>query len=267
MRSDSRWTVAALYQFAEIGDPSALRLALQEFCAALGVCGTLLVAGEGINGTLAGQSDAIATLIAALRDGRFGLCFDRMELKTSIAQDRPFRRLKIRLKREIVTIGVVLSPQHQVGLHITAHAWNAVITDPDTLVLDVRNGFEVALGTFSGAVDPGLTKFSDFRAYAATLTLHKDRRIAMFCTGGIRCEKASAYLLDQGFSEVLHLQGGILKYLEEVPQAESRWNGTCFVFDERVALGHGLVEAAGLRSGETQPPATSTCMPRVISTA
>jgi UPF0176 protein len=238
------WTVAAFYQFAQIGDPSAARRKLLEFCARHGLKGTLLVAPEGINGTMAAAAaDGIAALVSGLRDGSLtGIVFDRMELKFSTAQAMPFQRLKIRLKREIVTLGAAVDPAHQVGRYIRPEDWNDVITDPSTLVIDVRNGFEVALGTFAGAIDPALEKFSDFRAYAETLAPQKSRRIAMFCTGGIRCEKASAYLLDQGFAEVLHLQGGILQYLEDIQAADSRWRGACFVFDERGALGQGLVE-------------------------
>jgi UPF0176 protein len=237
------WTVAALYQFAEISDPQAMRQALQNFCAPRGLKGTILVAPEGINGTLAGTDEAVAVLVAGLRDGTLtGIAFDGMELKFSTAQSMPFQRLKIRLKREIVTLGAPVDPTSRVGRTIAPEDWNDIITDPDTMVIDVRNGFEVALGTFEGATDPALKKFSDFRAYAETIAQQKTRRIAMFCTGGIRCEKASAYLLDQGFEDVVQLQGGILKYLEDIPASDSRWKGTCFVFDERVALGQGLVE-------------------------
>jgi UPF0176 protein len=156
----------------------------------------------------------------------------------------PFARLKIRLKKEIVTLGdTAVDPTRQVGTYVEPSDWNALITAPDTLVIDTRNEFEVAMGTFEGAVDPGIGSFGQFKDFAARhLDPAKHRKIAMFCTGGIRCEKASAYLLAQGFSEVYHLKGGILRYLEGVPQEQSRWRGECFVFDERVALGHGLRE-------------------------
>jgi len=156
----------------------------------------------------------------------------------------PFGRLKVRLKKEIVTLGdEAADPTRQVGAYVDAAEWNALIAAPDTLVLDTRNAFEVAMGTFEGAVDPGIRSFGQFKDFAAAaLDPAKHRRIAMFCTGGIRCEKASAHLLARGFAEVYHLKGGILKYLEEVPEAQSRWRGECFVFDERVALGHGLRE-------------------------
>jgi UPF0176 protein len=158
----------------------------------------------------------------------------------------PFRRMKVRLKREIVTLGdasvnLAYDPAARVGTYVEAADWNAVISDPETIVIDARNGFEVAMGSFEGAVDPKLARFGEFPAYVAReLDPARHRKVAMFCTGGIRCEKASAYLLARGFAEVYHLKGGILKYLEEVPAAQSRWQGECFVFDERVALGHGL---------------------------
>ncbi len=156
----------------------------------------------------------------------------------------PFRRLKIRLKKEIVTLGdTSADPTRQVGIYVEPADWNALIATPDTLVIDTRNAFEVAMGTFAGAVDPGIRSFGQFREFAARhLDPARHRKVAMFCTGGIRCEKASAYLLSRGFAEVYHLKGGILKYLEGVPEAESRWRGECFVFDDRVALGHGLRE-------------------------
>jgi UPF0176 protein len=182
-----------------------------------------------------------------LRDGAlFGGRLDNLELKYSTAPVMPFQRMKVRLKKEIVTLGdASADPTRQVGTYVDATQWNSVIADPDTLVLDTRNAFEVAMGTFEGAVDPKIKNFGEFKDFAAEkLDPAKHRRIAMFCTGGIRCEKASAYLLAQGFAEVLHLKGGILRYLEGVPESESRWRGECFVFDERVALGHGLRERA-----------------------
>ena len=172
----------------------------------------------------------------------FGGRLDNLELKFSSASEMPFQRLKIRLKKEIVTLGdTAVDPTRQVGTYVEPSDWNALIAAPDTLVIDTRNAFEVAMGTFEGAVDPGIKSFGQFKEFAAQqLDPAKHKRIAMFCTGGIRCEKASAYLLAQGFSEVYHLKGGILRYLEGVPEQESRWRGECFVFDERVALGHGL---------------------------
>jgi len=239
------YRVAAFYQFAALPDFRDLREPLRAFCAALGLKGSVLLAHEGINGTVAGSDDSIAGFVDALQHGElFGGRLDRLELKYSAADAMPFKRLKVRLKKEIVTLGdASADPTQQVGTYVDPAHWNAVIADPDTLVLDTRNAFEVAMGTFEGAVDPGIKSFGEFKQFAAQkLDPGKHRKIAMFCTGGIRCEKASSYLLAQGFAEVLHLKGGILKYLEGVPEGESRWRGECFVFDERVALGPGLRE-------------------------
>ena len=239
------YRVAAFYQFAALPDFRGLREPLRALCAALGLKGSVLLAHEGINGTVAGSDDGIAGFVDALQRGElFGGRLDRLELKYSAADAMPFQRLKVRLKKEIVTLGdASADPTRQVGTYVDPAHWNAVIADPDTLVLDTRNAFEVAMGTFEGAVDPGIKSFGEFKQFAAErLDPGKHRKIAMFCTGGIRCEKASSYLLAQGFAEVLHLKGGILKYLEGVPEGESRWRGECFVFDERVALGPGLRE-------------------------
>ena len=238
-------TVAAFYQFAALPDFRELREPLRAVCAGLALKGSVLLAHEGINGTLAGSEDAIAALIGELRDGPlFGGRLDRLELKFSSAAAMPFQRLKIRLKKEIVTLGdASADPTRRVGTYVDPADWNALIAAPDTLVIDTRNEFEVAMGSFAGAIDPGIKSFGQFRDFAAQkLDPAKHRRIAMFCTGGIRCEKASALLLARGFAEVYHLKGGILKYLEGVPETESRWRGECFVFDDRVALGHGLRE-------------------------
>jgi UPF0176 protein len=212
-------TVAAFYQFAALPDFRKLREPLRAICAGLGLKGSVLLAHEGI---------------------------DNLELKFSSASATPFRRLKIRLKKEIVTLGdTAADPTRQVGIYVDPADWNDLIAAPDTLVIDTRNQFEVAMGTFAGAVDPGLKSFGQFKEFTARqLDPAKHRKVAMFCTGGIRCEKASAYLLSRGFAEVYHLKGGILKYLEGVPEADSRWRGECFVFDERIALGHGLRERA-----------------------
>ena len=239
------FTVAAFYQFAALPDFRELREPLRAICAGLGLKGSVLLAHEGINGTLAGEEAAIGELIHELREGAlFGGRLDNLELKFSSASATPFRRLKIRLKKEIVTLGdTAADPARQVGIYVDPADWNDLIAAPDTLVIDTRNQFEVAMGTFAGALDPGLKSFGQFKEFTARhLDPAKHRKIAMFCTGGIRCEKASAYLLAQGFSEVYHLKGGILRYLEGVPEGQSRWRGECFVFDERVALGHGLRE-------------------------
>jgi UPF0176 protein len=239
------YKVAAFYQFAALPDFRCLREPLRMVCADLGLKGSVLLAHEGINGTLAGSADAIAALVEELRYGAvFGGRLDNLELKFSAATAMPFQRLKIRLKKEIVTLGdAAADPTRQVGIYVDPADWNALIAAPDTLVIDTRNAFEVAMGTFAGALDPGIKSFGQFKDFAARhLDPAKHRRVAMFCTGGIRCEKASAYLLARGFAEVYHLKGGILKYLEGVPEAESRWRGECFVFDDRIALRHGLRE-------------------------
>ncbi|QOZ66975.1 rhodanese-related sulfurtransferase [Bradyrhizobium arachidis] len=237
--------VAAFYQFAALPDYRELREPLRTFCAGLALKGSVLLAEEGINGTIAGTPGAIDAFVRELAHGAmFGGRLDNLELKFSTADAMPFGRLKVRLKKEIVTLGdAAADPTRQVGIYVDANQWNALIAAPDTLVLDTRNAFEVAMGTFEGAVDPDIKSFGQFKDFAAQkLDPAKHRRIAMFCTGGIPCEKASAHLLARGFAEVYHLKGGILKYLEEVPEAQSRWRGECFVFDERVALGHGLKE-------------------------
>jgi UPF0176 protein len=239
------YKVAAFYQFAALPDFRALREPLRAICAGLALKGSVLLAIEGINGTLAGDAEAIDALIGALRFGAlFGGRLDNLELKFSTAAAMPFARLKIRLKKEIVTLGdPATDPTRQVGTYVDPDGWNALIATQDTLVIDTRNAFEVEMGSFAGAIDPQIKSFGQFKDFVAReLDPHKHRKIAMFCTGGIRCEKASSYLLSRGFKEVYHLKGGILKYLESIPQAQSRWQGECFVFDERVALGHGLIE-------------------------
>jgi UPF0176 protein len=239
--------VAAFYQFVALPDFRELREPLRAFCAGLGLKGSVLLAAEGINGTLAGSEDGIAALVAELRHGvLFGGRLHGLELKYSHAEAMPFGRMKVRQKKEIVTLGdKAADPLAQVGIYVEPSDWNALIAAPDTLVIDTRNAFEVAMGTFEGAVNPDIASFGKFREFVVQqLDPARHKKIAMFCTGGIRCEKASALLLAQGFSEVYHLKGGILKYLEEVPEAESRWRGECFVFDERVALGHGLRQRA-----------------------
>ena len=235
------YKVAAFYQFAGLPDFRELRA----LCAGLALKGSVLLAREGINGTLAGTAEAIDAFTHELVHGElFDGRLDNLELKFSTGEAMPFGRLKVRLKKEIVTLGdEAADPTRQVGIYVDPAEWNALIESPDTLLLDTRNAFEVALGTFEGALDPGIRSFGHFKEFAARhLDPREHRRIAMFCTGGIRCEKASALLLARGFAEVYHLKGGILGYLERVPEQQSRWRGECFVFDERVALGHGLRE-------------------------
>jgi UPF0176 protein len=239
--------VAALYQFAALPDFRELREPLRSLAAGLGIKGSVLLAHEGINGTVAGSNEGIDAFVRELQRGPlFGGRLDNLELKFSTAVEMPFQRLKVRLKKEIVTLGdATVDPTQLVGTYVEPSEWNELISAPDTLVIDTRNAFEVAMGTFDGAIDPGIRSFGQFKDFAAEqLDPAKHRKIAMFCTGGIRCEKASAYLLARGFDEVYHLKGGILRYLEGVPEHESRWRGECFVFDERVALGHGLRQRA-----------------------
>ncbi|MDM7955824.1 rhodanese-related sulfurtransferase [Blastomonas sp.] len=234
-------TVAALYHFARIEDPAAVRAPIEALCAEHGLCGTLLLAQEGVNGTVAGTADGVAALIGHIR-GLPG--FADIEIKYSGAPIPPFRRMKVRLKREIVTMGVPdIDPVHGQGAYVDPADWNALISDPDTVVIDTRNSFEVEQGSFAHAIDPGTERFSDFPAWfddQAEGLRESGKKIAMFCTGGIRCEKATAYVRAQGFDAVYQLKGGILKYLEDVPADESLFSGGCFVFDERVALGQGL---------------------------
>ncbi len=235
--------VAALYKFAPIASPSDLRAELQDVCDTAGLRGTLLVAPEGINGTLAGTQSAIDVLLDHLRAKSE---FADLEVKFSGADEMPFYRMKVRLKREIVTMGQPdIDPTASVGQYVAPQDWNALISDPDTITIDTRNDYETAVGTFSGAVDPELATFRDFPAWfrderERLLGEGKTPKIAMFCTGGIRCEKSTAFLKSEGVEEVFHLKGGILKYLENVPEAESLWEGECFVFDQRVTVKHGL---------------------------
>ena len=233
--------VAALYKFARLDGFEALRVPLAAFCCGRGIKGTLLLAHEGINGTVAGNEDAIAALIIHLQaiEGLAGL-----EVKYSSAAEMPFHRMKVRLKREIVTMGVDdIDPARSVGTYVEPADWNALISDADTIVIDTRNAYEVSIGTFKGAVDPKTASFREFPAWVEQYRNEfEGRKVAMFCTGGIRCEKATAYVKSLGFKDVFHLKGGILKYLEDVPAGDSRWQGECFVFDERVSVSHGLAE-------------------------
>lgn len=232
-------TVAALYRFARFPDPAVIRTPLLALCDAEGIKGTLLLAREGINGTIAGSEAGIAAVIAHIRT--LPDCAE-IVVKYSHATTMPFHRLKVRLKREIVTMGEpAIDPLAGVGHYVKPADWNALIDDPDTIVIDTRNAYEVKVGTFARAIDPATESFRDFPAWVREHRAELEgKKVAMFCTGGIRCEKSTAFLKAEGLSEVFHLEGGILKYLEEVPQAESRWRGECFVFDERVAVGHGL---------------------------
>ncbi len=234
---DLMYTVAALYRFSNVDAPR-LQAACKSYFAELGLCGTLLVAPEGINGTLAGDQASIDAMLDFLA-GETGL--DRRDVKFSTADEKPFDRLKIRLKREIITFKQPAATPDNVGDYVSAQDWNALISDPDTLLLDTRNTYETAVGVFEGAIDPGISSFTQFADFVRTeLAGEKHRKVAMYCTGGIRCEKASAFMKAEGFPEVYHLKGGILKYLEDVPADQSKWRGECYVFDKRVTVCHGL---------------------------
>ncbi|MFW7341661.1 rhodanese-related sulfurtransferase [Pollutimonas sp. H1-120] len=239
----ANFLIAALYKFVELSDYQQLQQPLFEFCEALQVKGTLLLAEEGINGTIAGSKDGVEAVLDHLRtDPRLAT----LEHKESWAEKMPFYRMKVKLKREIVTMGVPnVHARTMAGTYVKPAEWNALIDDPDVVVVDVRNDYEVSIGSFNLAVNPHTTSFSEFPQWVAEQSaqggvLAEGRRVAMFCTGGIRCEKSTAYLRSQGFDDVYHLEGGILKYLETVPAEESRWKGECFVFDERVSVRHGL---------------------------
>lgn len=231
--------VATFYKFVALPDYRELQPRLLEHCRSVAIKGTILLASEGVNATIAGSREAVDAVLAWLRaDPRLA----DLEHKESSAAKPPFQRLKVRLKREIVTLGQpAADPTRAVGIYVPPTEWNSLVADPEVLLLDTRNDYEYAIGTFEGAVNPKTASFREFPAYVrANLDPKRHRKVAMFCTGGIRCEKASSYLLSEGFEEVYHLQGGILKYLETIPEHESLWRGDCFVFDERVAVGHGL---------------------------
>jgi len=239
----SQVRVAALYQFTRFDDPAAIKGPLFDLCVAQGVRGTLLLAREGINGTIAGSDAAIDAVLAHVRALPGCAAID---VKFSHAEAMPFHRMKVRLKREIVTMGQPdIDPLAGVGHYVAPSEWNDLIADPDTVLIDTRNDYEVAIGTFRGAIDPQTRSFSEFpdwfRAKRAEIEAEgRTPKIAMFCTGGIRCEKSTAFAKAEGVEQVYHLKGGILAYLEQVPQDRSLWDGECFVFDERVAVKHGL---------------------------
>jgi UPF0176 protein len=239
------YKVMAIYKFADLPDAEAIQPVLAQFCCARSIKGTLILAPEGINGTVAGTPEAIDALQAfLLADTLFAGRLHGAEIKFSAARGMPFLRMKVRLKPEIVTLRAPeANPSQTVGTYVAPSDWNELIARQDVVLVDTRNDYEVGLGTFKGARDPATASFTEFKDYVATqLDPARDKKVAMFCTGGIRCEKASSYLLSQGFSEVFHLKGGILAYLETVPETDSRFEGECFVFDDRVAVGHGLAQ-------------------------
>jgi UPF0176 protein len=230
------YTIAAFYRFVSLPDPAALREELRAAFSEDDLCGTMLIAGEGVNGTLAGSVETIDRLLGRLAE-KVGL--NRADVKFSLTEERPFGRLKFQVKRETIAFRKAEVDPTQSGIYVQPQEWNALIADPEVLLLDTRNHYETGLGTFEGATDPGIETFSDFVTYVReNLDPAKHRKVAMFCTGGIRCEKASAFMLQEGFGEIYHLKGGILKYLEDVPQQVSKWRGTCFVFDRRTSVGH-----------------------------
>jgi UPF0176 protein len=241
--TDGKFLVAALYHFATFDRFESFREPLQALCDENGVKGTLLLAGEGINGTIAGTDEAISAVLSLLHSQPE---FANLEHKESRASRMPFVRMKVKLKKEIVTMGIDhIDPKKIVGTYVAPRDWNALISDPDTIVIDTRNDYETAIGVFQGAVDPKTKTFREFPEWVRqNPDLRSKPKIAMYCTGGIRCEKATAFMKEQGFDEVYHLKGGILKYLEEVPAEESLWEGACFVFDERVSVEHGLREGS-----------------------
>ncbi|WP_420569160.1 rhodanese-related sulfurtransferase [Thalassovita sp.] len=239
------YTVCALYHFTPFADHTALREPLLTLAKSKGVTGTLLLAHEGINGTIAGSREGIDAMLAHIR--ALPGCAD-LDWKESTASEQPFPRMKVKLKKEIVTLGQPdVDPRAKVGHYVEPADWNDLIRSPDVALIDTRNDYEVAIGTFEGAVDPETASFREFPAWwEANKDRFHNKRIAMFCTGGIRCEKSTNYLLGLGIEDVYHLKGGILKYLEEVPAEDSTWEGECFVFDGRVSVGHGLAEGPHL---------------------
>jgi UPF0176 protein len=241
MESAPRYLTAALYKFVDLPDFEALREPLQACCDAHQVKGTLLLASEGINGTIAGLEPGVRAVLAHLRAD---LRLASLQHKEAWAHKPPFLRMKVRLKKEIVTLRVPgLDPNKTVGQYVKPQDWNALVADPDVVLIDTRNDYEVAIGSFQGAINPNIKTFTELPAWLdaqSALQGEKKPRVAMFCTGGIRCEKSTALMKMHGFEEVYHLEGGILKYLEEVPPEQSTWEGECFVFDERVSVGHGL---------------------------
>ena len=234
------YTIVAFYKFVPFADFADWQASLLAHCKEQGIMGTILLAAEGVNGTISGPTrEAVDTALDYLRNDER---FVDLETKFSTTEKQPFNRLKVRLKKELVPLGVPgVSPNKMVGTYVAPKDWNALISNPEVTLIDTRNDYEVGVGTFKGAVDPDIQVFRQFADYSQeNLDPDKHKKVAMFCTGGIRCEKATSYLLEQGFEEVYHLKGGILKYLEEVPEKDSLWQGECYVFDKRVSVVHGL---------------------------
>ncbi len=232
------FVIAALYKFFNLSDPKALSDKLVDLFTKTGILGTLILASEGINGTVCGTREAIDELIEFLKvNGIFQGC----QYKEALCQTQVFKRAKIKLKKEIVTFGCAVDPTKRVGKYVEPEDWNALISNPETVIIDTRNKYEYKIGTFKGAINPDTDNFKQFPEFVKNhLNDKKNKPIAMFCTGGVRCEKSTAYLLDQGFEDVFHLNGGILKYLEKIDSKDSLWQGHCYVFDDRVSVGHAL---------------------------
>jgi len=250
--------VVSFYRFTDVDEPTRLRGRLQARCEKQELLGTILVAAEGVNGTLAGDSESIKTIFNWLED-QLSLTAP-IEGRWTEADAAPFRRMRVKVKKEIVTLGRPdIRPDEVTGKHVDAEEWNALISDPDTLVIDTRNQYEFEVGTFKNAVDPETDSFREFPEYAKKLAdTDPDRKLAMFCTGGIRCEKATALMLELGFNEVYHLRGGILKYLEEVEDDENLWDGECFVFDTRVAVDRDRAEGGYVQCHACRRPLSSS---------
>lgn len=249
--------VVSFYRFLDIGDPEGFRDALQALCDEQGLLGTILVAAEGINGTVAGTAAAIRAVFRWIEDElSLGAAIDG---RWTDATEAPFRRMRVRRKKEIVALGRPdLLPHSRTGKHVSPEEWNALIDDPDVLVIDTRNHYEIEVGTFPRAIDPGTDSFRQFPRFAEKLAeTARDRPLAMFCTGGIRCEKAAALMLELGFKTVFHLQGGVLRYLQDMPPEENRWDGECFVFDTRVAVDRDLAEGGYVQCHACRRPLSS----------
>jgi len=249
--------VVSFYRFTDVADPEKIRGRLQVECDKAGLLGTILVASEGVNGTLAGDGQAVQSVFSWLQENLF--LDNEIEGRWTDADEAPFRRMRVKIKKEIVTLGRPdIRPDKTTGKHVGVDEWNSLISDPETLVIDTRNQYEFELGTFRNAVDPETDSFREFPAYAKELAkTDPDRKLAMFCTGGIRCEKATALMMELGFNEVYHLQGGILKYLEDVDDDKNLWEGECFVFDQRVAVDRDRAEGGYVQCHACRRPLSS----------
>jgi UPF0176 protein len=252
--------VVSLYRFLHLEDPESFRDQLKDICVAEGLLGTVLVAGEGFNGTLAGSEKAVRVAMDWIR-AYCGIS-EELDARWTDADEAPFRKMRVKVKREIVTLGRPdILPHEKTGEHVDVERWNELIADPDVLVIDTRNHYEIEVGTFPGAIDPGNDSFREFPEFAKELAEQStERPLAMFCTGGIRCEKATALMLELGFNEVYHLQGGILNYLSEVDAAENKWKGDCFVFDTRVAVDQELSEGGYVQCHACRRPLSAADM-------